>query len=201
MRLINGWKRSIPKISFERYADDVIVHCRTKRETQLIKKAISARLTQCKLQLNAKKTGIVYCKDDKRRVPSKKTSFDFLGYTFRARGSRGSKGIWNNFLPAISNKAKLKIHEEIRSWRLHRHTESTIQEIAKYINPKIRGWFNYYGAYYKSAMYRIIDHIEWYVTRWVQKKYKCNSRKARRWLDLQKKIKPNLFAHWVVMKT
>jgi RNA-directed DNA polymerase len=33
-----------PRVSFESYADDVIVHCRTEREAEEVRKAIAARL-------------------------------------------------------------------------------------------------------------------------------------------------------------
>lgn len=196
MHSTSGWNENIPKITFERYADDVIVHCKSESEAQQVLEAIKERLAQCRLQLNAEKTRIVYCKDENRKATYENTSFDFLGYTYQARSVKRGKQIRNGFLPAISNKAKLRIHEEVRSWRVHLHTTSTIQEVAQYVNPKIRGWRNYYGAYYKSAMYRIRDRIEWYLTRWTQKKYKCNRRKAGWWLKLQKEKEPTLFAHW-----
>lgn len=196
--MISGWSGSIPRTPFERYADDVIVHCKTESEVQRVSEVIKERLAQCKLQLNEEKARIVYCRDNNRTASYENNSFDFLGYTYRTRSVKsGGKQIRNGFLPAISNKAKLLIHEKVRGWRLHLHATSTIQEVAQYVNPRIRGWKNYYGVYYKSAMYRIIDRIEWYLTRWTQKKYKCSSRKARWWLKLQKEKDPNLFAHWV----
>jgi RNA-directed DNA polymerase len=55
-----------PQNPFERFADDVIVHCRTEVKTQEIRAAIAARLKECGLELHPEKTKIVYCRDDDR---------------------------------------------------------------------------------------------------------------------------------------
>jgi RNA-directed DNA polymerase len=69
-----------PNIHFERYADDIVVHCRSKQQLEMIKLKIKRRLEQCKLRLNPEKTRIVYCKDSKRTADWHCYSFDFLGY-------------------------------------------------------------------------------------------------------------------------
>jgi hypothetical protein len=81
-----------PQVVFERFADDVIVHCRTEREALAMRKAIAERLQNCGLELHPEKTKIVYCKDDDRRRTYLHEKFDFLGYTFRARSSMTRKG-------------------------------------------------------------------------------------------------------------
>jgi Reverse transcriptase (RNA-dependent DNA polymerase) len=72
----------------ERYADDVVVHCRSRQQLEMIKKRIERRLEQCKLRLNPDKTRIVYCKDSKLTEDLYCHSFDFLGYTFRPRSAQ-----------------------------------------------------------------------------------------------------------------
>ncbi|WP_353283644.1 group II intron reverse transcriptase/maturase [Wolbachia endosymbiont (group A) of Pogonocherus hispidulus] len=137
------WMRqNYPTIPFERYVDDAIVHCKTKRQADYMREAIERRLAQCKLKLNPEKTRIVYCKDDSRRGEFPTQSFDFLGYTFRPRLAKNNKigNYFVSFLPAISNKAKKKISQIIRSWRIHRQTSTTLEEISKKVNPIVRGW-------------------------------------------------------------
>jgi RNA-directed DNA polymerase len=90
--LIDGWRSSIRKMPFERYADDAIVHCRTEREAQEVRAAIAARLQECGLELHPEKTKVVYCKDDDRRRTYPNEKFDFLGYTFRPRRSKNRFG-------------------------------------------------------------------------------------------------------------
>ena len=58
--------REFPDVPFERYADDVILHCKSKQQAQIVLDAIIERLAQVGLELNLDKTRIVYCKDSNR---------------------------------------------------------------------------------------------------------------------------------------
>ena len=73
--------RNYPDIPFERYADDAVCHCRTKRQANHLKDALERRFEDCGLTLHPQKTRIVYCKDSDRQRSYPDTSFDFLGYT------------------------------------------------------------------------------------------------------------------------
>jgi hypothetical protein len=53
---------------------------------------------------------------------------------------------------------------EVRSWRLHRRTTLTPAELARWINPIVRGWINYM-RFYRSAPYQLMDHINHYMKR------------------------------------
>ena len=68
-----------PSVPFERYADDVNVHCRTEWQAKAIRKAIAKRLLDCGLELHPEKTRIIYCKDDLRKGRHTDEKFDFLG--------------------------------------------------------------------------------------------------------------------------
>ncbi|HUH70077.1 MAG TPA: group II intron maturase-specific domain-containing protein, partial [Mycobacterium sp.] len=119
------------------------------------------------------KTRIVYCKDGKRRGDYQHTSFTFLGFTFRPRGARAKDGrMFLSFMPAVSKDALKKISAEVRSWRLHHRTGHTFADLARMINPIVRGWMNYYGAFYRSALYPLLTRINAYLMRWVRKKYR-----------------------------
>ena len=103
-------KRNHSNIPFERYADDTICHCVSLKQAEFIKKAISKRMADCKLELNEDKTKIVYCKKNHRDEVYECIQFDFLGYTFRPRRSIDKHGeVFLNFSPAISNKARNRI--------------------------------------------------------------------------------------------
>ena len=143
-----------PSVPFERYVDDAVVHCRSERQAQMVLAALAERMGQVGLTLHPDKTRIVYCKDGKRRGSHEHTSFTFLGFTFRARAMRSRHGnVFTGFGPAISKDALKKISAEVRSWRLHTHTTLTEKDLARWINPVIQGWMNYYGAFYKTALY------------------------------------------------
>jgi hypothetical protein len=141
----------------------------------------------------------VYCKDGNRRGSHEHTTFTFLGFTFRARKARSRQGkYFTNFLPAISKEALTKISGEVRSWRLHLRTHHTLGELVRRINPIVRGWLQYYGAFYRSALFAFLERINAYLMRWIRKKYKRlrKFKKAKQcWQRITSQY-PRLFAHW-----
>jgi RNA-directed DNA polymerase len=125
-------RANYPQVVFERFADDVIVHCRTAGEAVAMRKAIAERLQNCWLELHPEKTKIVYCKDEDRRRTYLHEKFDFLGYTFRARSSMTRTGKhFVNFSPAISVKAAQAIRTEVRSWKLPQRSEKAIKDLSR----------------------------------------------------------------------
>ena len=123
--------------------------------------------------MHPNKTRIVYCRTQKRRGDHPEVSFDFLGYTFRPRAARDGKGgIFTSFLPAISKSALKRLSARVRSWRLHLRTGSTFTGLARTINPIVRGWMQYYGRFYRTALYPLLKRINAYLVRWLRKKYK-----------------------------
>jgi group II intron reverse transcriptase/maturase len=192
--------RMFPNIPFERYADDVLCHCVSEKQAKYLLNAIGLRFARCRLELNLQKIKIVYCKDDNRWGNYSNESFDFLGFTFRPRLSETCHGnYFVNFSPAMSNKAAKEMRQTIRSWRLHRRSDKSLQDFARMLNPIIRGWINYYGSYYKSALYPAFQHLDWILSRWAMRKYKRlrkRQRKAKHWLRRIRSQQPWLFAHW-----
>jgi RNA-directed DNA polymerase len=192
--------RACPGIQFERYADDVVVHCRSRRQAHYVRDAIAGRLAEVGLELNESKTRIVYCKDSNRAGSHEHQRFDFLGYTFRPRLSRNSRGEgFVNFAPAVSDEAVKRMRQEIRRWRLHLRSGSTLTDLAQTINAVIQGWINYYGRYYRSALLRVFEHLNGYLVRWAMGKYKrLRRRRQRAWqfLGTVAEREPGLFAHW-----
>jgi RNA-directed DNA polymerase len=191
--------KKYPGISFERYADDIIVHCHTQKESGDILLQITQRMEQCKLELHPLKTKIVYCKDHKRKEPHKQVQFDFLGFSFQPRPTRDwrSGEIHNVFDLAISASSQKKITEEFKTMKIHRDSTSTIEDIADRLYSKIQGWINYYGKFRKWDFLRIFRRLSYRLMLWVQNKYKFNSiKEGYNWLRNYQKVHPNLFAHW-----
>jgi RNA-directed DNA polymerase len=189
-----------PLVTFERYADDVVVHCVSEDQARQVRQAIADRMGQVGLRLHPAKTKIVYCRDGKRRGSAEHTAFTFLGYTFRARAARTRKGeVFTSFLPAISAEALKKLGKEVRRWQLHRRTRLSEADIAKVINPVIRGWMQYYGAFYRSALYPLLARINTYLIRYLRKKFRRLRpwKKAKAAWDRAVRQRPRFFAHWL----
>jgi group II intron reverse transcriptase/maturase len=192
--------REFPGVLFERYVDDAVVHCASHAQALVVAEAIGGRMEQVGLRLHPGKTRIVYCQDGNRRGSHEHTSFTFLGFTFRQRRARNKQGrSFSAFLPAISKEALKRISTEVRSWRLHRRMGHTFSELARRINPIVRGWMQYYGAFYRSAMCQLLSRINAYLVRWIRKKYKrlrAEKKAIECWQGITARY-PRLFAHWI----
>jgi RNA-directed DNA polymerase len=189
-----------PQAAFERYADDAIVHCRKEAKAQEIRTAITARLKECGLELHPEKTKVVYRKDDYRRRTYPNEKVDFLGYTFRPRRSKNREGKhFINFSPAVSDKTMKAFRAEIRSWNLPLRIDKRIEDLSRMFNPVIRGWLQYYGRYYHSALYPPMRHLDRALARWAYWKYKKlrgHLRRATHWIARLARRDSALFAHW-----
>ena len=116
---------------------------------------------------------MVYCRDDDRRGHALHETFDFLGYTFRARRSKNRWGkYFVNFSPAVSNAAAKRMRREIRAWQLGCRVDKRIDDLARMFNPIIRGWLTYYGRYYPSGLYPTLQYLDRRLARWAEGKYK-----------------------------
>jgi len=195
-------RRNYPGVPFERYADDVICHCRSLKEAQALKAALEVRMAQCHLQLHPQKTQIVYCRSGNRKAEFALCQFDFLGYRFQPRLAKSRAGaLFVGFLPAISPKAATAIRRTVRRWRLHCWHTVELVDVARQINPVLHGWINYYGRFHRSALYAVFDTLDQYLERWLRRKYLRVKFKLRRASDLLDKIRqgaPGLFAHWTL---
>lgn len=191
--------RTFPAIPFERYVDDAVVHCTSEAQAEHVARAIGVRMEQVGLRLHPGKTRIVYCQDGKRRGVHDHTAFTFLGFTFRQRCAKDRQGRrFSAFLPAVSKAALKRLSGHVRSWRLYTRTTLTFVQLARWVNPVVRGWMQYYGAYYRSALYRLFARVNTYLVRWIRKKYKrLRGMKSavRCWRGIVERY-PRMFAHW-----
>jgi RNA-directed DNA polymerase len=193
--------REFPDVPFERFVDDVIVHCVSEQQARRVKDAIAVRLAECGgLQLHPTKTRVVYCTMSGRHGRHRPVSFDFLGYTFKPRAAVRTDGEWfTTFSPAISAKSATAIRQQIRRMRLHLRSDLSFHDIAKMINAKAGAWAAYFGRFCPSEAMHVLQHIDRYLVRWATRKYKHLRRAPRRaWRTLAgiKQTRPGLLAHW-----
>jgi RNA-directed DNA polymerase len=188
---------------FARYADDAVVHCRTREQAEAVMQSIAARLADCGLTMHPEKSRVVYCKDGDRTGSYPQVHFTFLGFTFRPRKAKGkSDRCFTSFLPAVSPDAMKRMRKTVREWRMHRQTSATLADLARQYNPTIRGWSNYFGAFYRTAMHRLYRYIDQRLEQWARRKYKTLVRRKTRsvaWLRQRKSESRSLFYHWSVI--
>jgi RNA-directed DNA polymerase len=196
--------RNFPSCPFERYADDAVVHCKSRRQAEYVLGRVAARINEVGLRLHPDKTRIVYCKDGRRRAEHEHTSFTFLGYAFRARGARSKNGRnFTGFLPAISPEALKAKSARLRELRIHRRTDLSLDGLARWLNPIIAGWIRYYGRFYRTALDPLLKRVNTYLRRWAGRKHKrlrTHKRFSRWWTGLLAR-QPGLFAHWSVVRS
>ncbi|MBC8034784.1 MAG: group II intron reverse transcriptase/maturase [Chitinophagaceae bacterium] len=189
-----------PQINFVRYADDMVIHCRTKQEAEEILSAIKARLSEVKLRINEQKTQIVYCKDYRRTGQHGKVQFGFLGFSYQPRKSKSKFGedkSYMAFTAEISKENQKKIREEIEDAIPWRNTTMELTDIAQKLNSKLRGWINYFGLYGKAALRRTMIYVDYRIIKWLRNKYKISGiRKAALKLSVIMHEYPMMFYHW-----
>jgi group II intron reverse transcriptase/maturase len=193
--------REFPHEHFERYADDGVVHCVSEEQAKQVLDAMRRRLAECGLELHPTKTRIVYCKDDDRRGDYEHTTFDFLGYTFQPRRAKNRWGrYFVSFLPAMSAKAAKSVRETVREWRMAAtRNNQSLEDLARLMNPTVRGWMNYYGRFYRSKCVHVLRYLNEQLVAWACRKYKRFRRRERaaaHWLGGIAKRDPHLLVLW-----
>ncbi|MDA0831621.1 MAG: group II intron reverse transcriptase/maturase [Proteobacteria bacterium] len=198
----DAWmQREYPGTLWCRYADDGLAHCKTEQEALILLAALKKRFESCGLELHPVKTKIVYCKDGSRKKDSQNTSFDFLGYTFRARSCKNSKrnSMFVSFTPALSKTALKLMRATTKKYNLRNRADLSLEEIARWFNPILQGWINYYGKYTRSALYSMLRHFNLTLVAWAMRKYRrFRHRKtwAAKFMERISEENPRLFAHW-----
>lgn len=200
---LDNWLATRHKgIPFCRYADDGIIHCRTRKQAVYMHQQIAERLNECGLEIHPDKTRIVYCKDANRTGQYENIQFDFLGFTFRPRKALNSHGrAFLSFGPAPSGVALKSMRQTIRRWHLHLKSAYSLSDLAKRYGPVIQGWMGYYCRFRSSAFQTIRFHLDKVLVRWAMRKFKRMRRhKARAvsWLREFSQRMPDLFPHWQV---
>jgi RNA-directed DNA polymerase len=198
---LDAWmRREMRSVRFCRYADDGVIHCRSEVQARLVLRRLGNRLRECGLELHPEKTKIIYCRDVNRTGNYPSIQFTFLGFTFRPRKALDKYGrIYVNFSPGVSREALTVMRQTVRKWHVQLMNDKGLRDLSNMFNPVLRGWANYYGRFYASAMRPLWRHVNDYLVRWMQRKYKRLARgviRASRALGLLAESAPRSFVHW-----
>ncbi len=196
-------EKNYPDFKFERYADDIVVHCQHFKQALRLLEAIKKRLKDCKLELSQEKSKIVYCRRNQKKQPPFKIyyqKFDFLGFTFKPRIVKERGKIKLGFTPAISQKNIARITDELLKLKIHRWVHFPLSRIAVLLESRIRGWLNYYAKFRKSELRKLFRVVNLRLAKWVRNKYRKFRRRhwflAYKYLQGIAKSYPNMFEHW-----
>lgn len=136
-----------------RYADDVVILCRSKQEAEgALKRTREILEGRLKLKLNENKTRLVH----------KRETFEFLGYGFGC-------GYSDYKMPRPKSIERFK--DKIRLLT-RRQQPKKMSQVIEEINPVIRGWGNYFKHGCSRAVFRQLD---W----WTENRLRAF--KAKRW--------------------
>jgi len=199
---LDKWmEQQFPDLAFVRYADDIVIHCKSERQAQFVLDKVQSRLNACNLSVQAEKTSIVYCKDYRRMETSKKTKFDFLGFSFHPMSLKSNRGgMFLGYDCEISKKSYSKIVAELSSLRFDRWAKSW-QEIALLLNDKIRGWIHYYDGFKCRTLKSVFHRLHNRLAKWICKYYKRFNGSIKRaflYLKYIRRHYPSLFYHWKI---
>jgi len=192
--------RHLPGVRFARYADDAVLHCKSKRQAEYVLDRVRERFQACKLELHPSKTRIVYCKDINRTEDHPDIQFTFLGHTFRPRKAVDKYGrVYVNFSPAVSRDALKAMRQTIRGWHVQLKSDENLDDLSAMFNPILRGWQQYYGRYHGSALKPVWRNMNLFLTRWLMRKHKkLRGHKVRSFEKLKQLARgqPGAFVHW-----
>jgi group II intron reverse transcriptase/maturase len=189
------------EVKYERYADDAILHCNSQAHAQETLRKLHERTQSCGLELHPEKTKLVYCRDHRRKDSHPQVKFDFLGYSFQPRTNKSKKTgkLFLGYDCAISISSRKRIADTLEGMKLENQRFKSVVGIAHVLNPKIRGWVQYYGKFRAYELTKVFQLLRVRLVQWARKRYKrykTSLNKAYQWLERIREQFPYLFYHW-----
>lgn len=173
-----------PNCPWERYADDGIIHCVSRKQAEFVLDMLKERMSRFGLTIHPEKSRIIYCRRDNEPIPEGvETSFVFLGYCFRPRLVKSSVGVYfMGFTPAVSTDAARAFREKVRLV-IRESTTTDIVKLSQELNPVIRGWMNYFCRFTPSeAFHKGINYVNQKLVRWIRR---CRKKVRRSYCKAQ----------------
>ena len=186
-----------PEKPFERYADDIIIHCKTEKQAIFVLRQVNQRFSECKLTLHPEKSKIVNLRGNS--IEKYPKGYDFLGFTIRPQLCK-IKGR-NLLMPSIfiSRKSRIRITTKFREMAIHKKRKP-LTEIAKELNPIIQGIINYYCKFSVNHTRYVWNQLNARLLKWVKWEKGLFVMESVRWLKAKYREAPTLFAHWKLVQ-
>jgi len=186
-----------PEKPFERYADDIIVHCKTEKQAKYLMLAISRRFTKCKLSIHPIKSKIVNFRGiTQNKYPR---SLDFLGFSLRPYWGKTTKGYKLMITSFISTQSVSKVLDKFNKLKIHKWRKS-IEKLSEALKPIIRGVMNYYCKFWASHTRYLWRQLNVHLYKWVKWEKGLYKKAAIIWLKKKYKESPLLFPHWKLVR-
>jgi len=182
-----------PEKPFERYADDVVVHCKTEKQAIFMLKRIGERLHKCRLTLHPVKTKIVNVRGRSEKKYPK--SYDFLGFTIRPHWVKVNGKMMLMPSMFMSRKSKTSVVEKFKELNIHKRRKP-IEVIASELRPIIQGIINYYCKFSANHTREIWNQLNTRLLKWVKWEKGLYKMASLRWLRKKYTEFPLLFPHW-----
>jgi len=194
-------RRNFPKIEFERFADDAILHCKSEAEADHVLQCLKGRMEEIGLELHPEKTKKVFCGGPAERNKGRLCEFKFLGFDFKTRTLKDPRGrLFRKMAPGPSVKAMKGITAFIKGWNLHRATALCLEDISIRYSPVVRGWINYFARYcYRNFAYRLWSVLQSRLLKWYMCKFKVTQTIAEKKLGRIRRFRPTMFPHWYLL--
>ena len=179
-----------------RYADDLVVLHPDLAGVQAAHAALEAWLAGMGLELKPSKTRITHTLDPYEGS----VGFDFLGCTIRqfhtgqshcGKWRQGqARGFKTNITPS---KAAVDRHVRTLGDLVRKHRTMAQDDLIDVLNPRIRGWANYYRSVVASRIFAACDrHLYHQLRRWSRRRHPT---KSRRWIA-RKYWRPSATRRW-----
>ena len=192
--------RQCPGVQFERYCDDVVVHCASEEQARHVRDAIAERLATWAWNCIRTKPGSCTARTTTGAAimrPRRSRSWGRVPARL-AKNRHGKHFV--SFLPAVSTEAMKAMGAEIRSWHWAKRSDKSLGDLALMFNSKVQGWINYYGRFYRSRLLYFLRRLNDHLVRWACRKYdkrlRNRERRAMELLAGAARRSPRLFAHW-----
>lgn len=162
--------RNFPNCLWERYADDGLIHCFSRKQAEYIFDRLIKQMRCVGLKIHPEKSKIVFCQRDNEPLEADSNSFTFLGYSFRPRKVKSKEGrYFMGFTPAVSKEAGKSFREKIRN-AIKEAKTTDIVLLSQKLNPIIRGWMNYFTKFTPSEAFRQgINYVNLTLTNWLER--------------------------------